>query len=411
MTAANVFITALGIVTGPLLARALGPSGRGALAAIIVPLTFATALFDFGISNYAIRLSARQQSLGPLVASLGALSLAGGAIGMAVATPLASALAGGRPVIHTFLIVGLLLLPITLSGNLFLSILVGLERWRVVMVTRTTPFVVAGIGTTVLFVVDRLTVATAAVAAMVGGILAVAPTLLCLRGIDRLVLQPKLMLEALRFGSRAWLSGLGSTANARVDQLLMVPLVPSHELGTYVVAVTFAGLVSVVTGALSSGLQPRVAQGDHDLPARATRLTFALTAISGIGLGLLAPWLIPLVFGSAFGDAVPLTLILLLATIPTQMSSVLASTLTAAGFPGTAAKSEFIALVSAVPVLVVLLPIIGAFAAALAAVLSTTIRLVYLVTVARHRFDQRTRAFVVLGSSDIAWLHRLVKKS
>lgn len=407
----NAFVTALGIATGPLLARALGPSGRGALAAIVVPLTFAPSFLDFGISSYAIRLSARQRSLGPLVASLGVLSLAGGAIGLVIAAPLASALAGSRPVVHTYLLVGLLLLPITLIGNLFQGFLVGRERWRVVMVVRTTPFLVAGIAVTALFAIGRLTVATAAAATIVSGALAVAPTFSCLRGIDRLVVQRKLMHEAVRFGSRAWLASFGSIANARVDQLLMVPLVPSHELGIYVVAVSFAGLIGIVTSALSSGLQPRVAQGDRGLPARATRVTFALTATSSVGLALVGPWLIPLLFGSDFANAVPLAWILLLAMVPTQMSSVLASMLTAAGFPGTAAKSEFIALASALPVLVVLLPIIGAFAAALAAVLSTTIRLVYLVAIARRRFDQSARAFLVLSSGDITLLHRLVKKS
>ncbi len=66
--------------------------------------------------------------------------------------------------------------------------------------------------------------------------------------------------------------------------------------------------------------------------------------MSSVGLALVVPWLIPLLFGSDFNDAVPLAWILLLATVPTQMSSVLASMLTAAGFPGAAAKSEFIAL-------------------------------------------------------------------
>lgn len=406
----NVFVTALGIVTGPLLARALGPSGRGALAAIVVPLTFAPSLLDFGIASYAIRASARRRSLGPLVASLGILSLAGGAVGVTIAAPLASALADSRPVVHTYLLIGLLLLPLALIGNLFQSFLIGHERWRLVILVRTTPFLVAGIAVTVLFATGRLTVGTAAAATLVGGTLAVVPTFLCLRGIDRLVVQPDLIREALRFGSRAWIASFGSIANARVDQLLMIPLVPSRELGIYVIAVTFSGLIGVVTNALSSGLQPRVAQGDRDLPARATRVILSLTAVSSIGLALLAPWLIPVLFGSEFGAAVPLAWILLVAMVPTQMSSVLASTLTAAGFPGAAAKSEMIALASAVPVLVVLLPVIGAFAAASAAVLSTTLRLFYLLIVARRHFDQSTRTFLVLSRGDITWLRRIVKK-
>lgn len=55
LTTAKVIGAASGIITGPLLARSLGPTGRGDLVAITVPLALVPALAGLGISSYAFR--------------------------------------------------------------------------------------------------------------------------------------------------------------------------------------------------------------------------------------------------------------------------------------------------------------------------------------------------------------------
>lgn len=64
LTATNLVIAVLGVVTGPLLARSLGAGGRGVLAAIVVPLGLAPALLGLGLPSYATRSIARGASPG-----------------------------------------------------------------------------------------------------------------------------------------------------------------------------------------------------------------------------------------------------------------------------------------------------------------------------------------------------------
>src|SRR2546423_15340440 len=69
----NGVITAMGLITGPLQARALGPAGRGTLAAIAVPLSMTPWIFGLGLTAFATTEAARMRSRGELVGTLSAL--------------------------------------------------------------------------------------------------------------------------------------------------------------------------------------------------------------------------------------------------------------------------------------------------------------------------------------------------
>ena len=90
LTVANAAFGALSLITGPVLARALGASGRGDLAAILVPLWTATAVAVFGQDVFATREAARGRPVGKLVVSLGALLVAIGVVVALVGIPIST---------------------------------------------------------------------------------------------------------------------------------------------------------------------------------------------------------------------------------------------------------------------------------------------------------------------------------
>jgi O-antigen/teichoic acid export membrane protein len=97
LSIANVVITVLGFVTGPLQARALGPTGRGELAAIVVPFVLAPQILGLALGGYAARESASgRRTDNELVGSLGLPLLVIGAICIAGSVPAADALGQGN---------------------------------------------------------------------------------------------------------------------------------------------------------------------------------------------------------------------------------------------------------------------------------------------------------------------------
>jgi O-antigen/teichoic acid export membrane protein len=169
---------------------------------------------------------------------------------------------------------------------------------------------------------------------------------------------------ALRFGARAWIADLGSVTTARVDQLLMVPLVDRRELGLYVVAVTYAALPGIVGSALNTIISPRISQGDRELIGQSLRLTLGFLFASGAALAALAPVVIPFAFGAGFHGSVEMAWVLLVAGVPYGASLLLTSVLTSAGRPGVPALAQGVAAAITLVGLLIVLPTWGAIGAA-----------------------------------------------
>src|SRR5487761_1151686 len=159
---ANAIFTLLTFVTSPIIARALGPSGRGHLAAITVPFMWASLLSNLGFPSYAARAAARKTELGPLIGTLGLASLGLCLLGWLAGIPLAHVLAPHDAQVHEFILIGLVLLPVTLLASIGIGVVNGLEQWTRLNLARITPPIVALILYVALALSNQLTVASAA---------------------------------------------------------------------------------------------------------------------------------------------------------------------------------------------------------------------------------------------------------
>src|SRR5436190_21179566 len=73
LATANFSLLAISLLTGPLQARALGPTGRGELAAIAVPATLIPTITSVGLGSFAIFATAKGRDVGALLGTMGAL--------------------------------------------------------------------------------------------------------------------------------------------------------------------------------------------------------------------------------------------------------------------------------------------------------------------------------------------------
>lgn len=404
LTAANVVSAATGFVTGPLLARALGASGRGELQAIIVPLSLVPVLLSFGITGFAYRMLPRGNSVEEVLGSLGLPLLMLSLIVMAGAVPVADVLASGRETVRTFLIIGFLAAPVTFLIVLMGSSLSALERWRNVVAINMTPFLVALVATVALFVSGHLTVATAAATAIVGSLLAVIPGLPLFRGVGRPVFRLSLARQGIAFGLKSWMGGLAQTANARLDQLLMITVVPPRQLGLYAVATTISGVSGLVTGAVSPPLMTRIASGERHLMPQAVRVTVMVTIGMNLAVALITPAFLSVVFGPQFRDAVPMALLLLAASVPLAGASVLSTALQGDGAPLISTYGEGIALVVTVVGLIALLKPLGGVGAAIVSLVAYSASFLFQVVMAGRRIGVARRDFLVPRRADVMWL-------
>jgi len=395
LTSANAVFMAASVITGPLLARSLGPSGRGALAAVAVPVSILPVLLGLGLPAFVTRETARREPVGELLGSIGLVYLAIGALAAAAAVPVADYFAQGREPVRIALMIAMLTMPLLLWGTLLLGIANGQQRWSAVIGARLAPAAVALIGVTVLFALGLLALPEAAAIVLVGTFASIVPTLVVLRGAGRPRVRRAVMRRSLRFGLPAWLWQTGTLTNARLDQLLMVSLTSARQLGLYAVAVSLAGVSSIFAGALGPALLPRAARGEERLSARVCRTSLLLSVLIAVVLAGLCPLVLPLLFGASFSAAVAMALVLIAASVPNAGTQVLTSALLATGRPRVVAVSEIVSVAITVAGLLLLLGPLGGLGAAIVSAAAYSVTFAILLWAARARFALPLADFLV----------------
>jgi O-antigen/teichoic acid export membrane protein len=408
LTVANVLGAASGFITGPLLARALGPTGRGDLAAITVPLVLAPGVLSLGIPAFAYRTLPRGRPIGQVLGSLGLPLILIGLVVAANAATLADGLADGRADVRTWLIVVFAATPLICFGSLLASSLAALSRWRNVVATNLIPFVVPMLGIAVLYIAGSLTVWTAAAVTVAGALLCLVPGLPLLAE-GRPVFRARLAREGIAFGLKSWLGGLARIANGRLDQFLMITAVAPRVLGLYAVAVTLAGASGLVGGALAPPLMARIGAGERHLTPNAVRILVGGTLCLNVILALAAPLLLSVLFGHEFEAAYPMAIILLAAQVPLNGAGILSSALQADGAPVIPSIAEAIGLVITVVGLALFLQRFGGVGAACVSLASYGATFLFELVFASRRLRIPLREFVVPTRADATWArHRLV---
>ncbi len=408
LTLANAAFSAITLISGPILARALGPGGRGDLAAILVPLAWTPAVAVLGQDIFATREAARGRAVGTLLLSVGALLFAIGLLVALLGIPLSSLLAQDRDVVRTYLLIGFATMPVVLLCMLLIGVSTGLERWRLVIVARLVPICVTLVGLVALFVAGSLTVGSAAavyISVSVGAILLVSPVLRH----RRFRFDASVVREGIPFGAKAWAGHVADLANARLDQLLMITLVAPRELGLYVVAANVGSFAWVITGGISPPLLARISAGEVELAPRALRTVLAVLAVLTVVVAGATPWLLDLLFGSDFADAAEPAWILLAAGLPFAGAEILKQTLNGIGRPGLPAIGQAAALLVTVPGLLVLLPMIGIVGAALVSLVAYTVNFVILLIATIKICRMKLSELLVPNRDDLAWLLEFVR--
>jgi O-antigen/teichoic acid export membrane protein len=405
LTAVTMVTLLSSLVSGPLLGHALGATGRGLLASVLVPLGVMPFIAQLGLGAWAVRAGARHVPTGRLIGTAAVpLLLAGTAVAIA-SGPLSAALLPEDAGARLCLRVGLALLPIALLVNLMADVLWGQERWRGVVMIRLIGPVGLLICVPLLYLTDTLTVTSAAVLGITLGVLPLPLLLVLLPEARRPHPSIELMREAVGFGLRAWPGALADLANQRLDQLLMIPLLEPRALGLYAVATTVAIVGTAPAGAIASIVFPRVAAGDVQVLAPAFRATAIIVAVTQCAIAAASPIAVPILFGDTFQAAVPLVLILLPASLLTSLAPVLAHALSGAGHPGAGSVAQLWGLACTATGLGISLPIWGATGAAVTSLVAGTVVLTYLLSAAHRLLAVPVSELLVPRRSDVAYVY------
>jgi O-antigen/teichoic acid export membrane protein len=352
---ANAAILVSGIATGVLAARLLGPADRGLLAAVVFwPQTIAgLATLSLGEALIA-RLPRTEASPARVAASAAGASLAvamiAGVLGVAV---LPFLLGAERESATSLAIVYLVAyLPLGALATVLLALDQAERRFLRLNLLRLGPswIYLGGIGT--LWLAGLVSVTSLVWAIWAGSAVTVAVRLCFLR--SHVLARPDLaeIRALLALGARFHLGAVLGLLAGQADRMLLLVLFDDATIGHYVVAWTFASSgLATVTSAVSFVLLPVLAAEPDRARARALLTTglrrTALFLYLGVAASLaVTPFLLPLLFGKPFTDAVPAAMLLLLATVPLTLRQTVVRCLRAFAEARIAVTSELAALLA-----------------------------------------------------------------
>ena len=197
--------------------------------------------------------------------------------------------------------------------------------------------------------------------------------------------QARLVRPLARYGIAQIAAVTPAALNAKLDQLVLSQAVPPAVLGRYAVAVSCTLLPMPLVSAVGSVAFPRLASR-RSVDGRAHRMQWlgilgsaCAAAAALVPLDLVAPWLIPRVFGPGYAGVVPLLWILTPAGVFLACNQVMGDVLRGRKRPLVVAQAEGLAAVFTVVLLVALLPVAGVYGAAIASTVAYGVALVMML--------------------------------
>lgn len=313
--ATNLLNVVCGLATAALAARLLGPDGRGALAVLTMWPQVVAGLGLLSLPSAVAYL--RAKSTGAEDAQPLAVTALWFALGLAVVVMLPGLalmpLLIGEPELARLASLYLILL---LPPHFVALTLLGLDqgrqafsRYNALRLVPQSTYLVALI---VLMMLHRATLQTVLLAMWTGVALTAIARLWLAR--EELFQRPQLtpFLKLLAAGGRFHGAAALALVVTQVDRLFVISLFETASVGYYVAAIAYASTgFHVLNGAFGTLLFPEIASqtgagAQRDVLARTLGQASVVAVALGIPLVFLAPWLVPLLFGTAFGPAVPL---------------------------------------------------------------------------------------------------------
>lgn len=368
-------VTQAGRLVGALvLARALGPEGRGVVAAAVLWPTLLSGLGALGLPEATtFRFATPTGETRGIVPTAIMLAFGTSVIGLIAGLFLVpAALSTHGPEAVRVGLIALLYLPASLIAVTLMGALNGLHRFtafyaaNMVLGNAHLPLIL------MLAASGRLGIASATAAQVTAPFVTVALVVVLLRGRLRDG-RPSLAMarSLLSYGARVHVAATVGLLSLRIDQIVIALFLASTDLGIYVVAISFGGLVGLPGQAITAVALPLVARADPARRGELASMFIAITVVLSVGVAipiiLLAQALVPWLFGAAFAEAVPVARLIAVGTVAFSVARTLASVLQATGRPGSAALGESAGAVAKSALLPLLMPPAGIAGAGIAA--------------------------------------------
>ncbi len=415
----KIVILIVALVTSIVIARTIGPEGKGLFALIILvsSLVFYTMHLSIG-SGSGYFLGRRGASLEQLAGSWLSLSVIIGSAALGVSLLLAPHLVPRflPDVPVRLVVIALFSVPFSIiSGNLntLFKATGDFRRYNILMSSQPVSLLVSLL--ILLFVYPGSKIEAVVIAFLISRVFSGCLAIILTAGITRLRFHwiRGLIRKAIAFGVQAHFATFFAFLSLRIDLVLINFFMWPEFVGYYSVSVVLVEKIWFVPEVLSVVLYPRVAHGSEEEANRLTsivgRLTFLLTVLGCVGVLLFGGFLIQLFYGERFLPSVAPLFLLLPGVITSSLSRVVSSDLLARGYPRVILFGGLAALIVNILLNLLFIPRYGISGAAVATSISYSLNFVILATAFVRLTGVSLCSFLVPRIADIRLVSRRIR--
>jgi O-antigen/teichoic acid export membrane protein len=339
--ATRVFLLAAGVAASVLVARSLGPEGRGLYAVAGALVGMSVQFGNLGLHSANAYFVARDRSIMPRLAG-NSLVVSGvlGGLAIAVLWSLATLRPEIAPLTGALLALTCASIPLGLGYMLLQNLLIGVQEVRAFNQIEIVARLVSLSLIVLVIVLGRVTPEALFAAGLVASTVGLVRVL---RRLGRFLPErPRPSLGLLRehmvYGLKSYLACFFAYLVVRFDLLMVHHMLGMREAGYYSIAASMADLVYMLPSVIGTLLFPKLVA--RRTPEEKWKLTAGVGAavlvlmigVSGLS-ALLARPLIRLLFGADFLPAAPAFVLLSIAMIFYGVNNIVEGYLAALSFP------------------------------------------------------------------------------
>lgn len=296
------------VLQAMLIARNLGPSGRGQLGLVQLLPPLLAVVAGFGLTQALGAIVPRQTNNGRrlfwtsfrLAVSISLLLSGGAALFYYLHDWPSSEL---RPLAAAYL----LIVPLEVLHSFPREYAISQQKFAQYDLLKLLFAMVSFVGVALLAMWNVMSPSTVVWVLIAGSSLQV---MISWRIAHKMVWPPQYGAESgmlLRFGGLCMLSGFAATLQARVFQYIVALRLPLEALGIFIVATTWGGLGTPIWQAIQVRQYPALARAHgqgRGLEAfkRMLLVGVAVCVLVSLGGALVTPWLFPLMLGTGFAE-------------------------------------------------------------------------------------------------------------
>ena len=315
----NWMVLGTGFLTTVITARVLGPERQGLLALLRASVNLLAVFLAMGLPSAAAFLrKQREHTAGELVGGIAAfygvitlLVVAAGLWGGEVVERLFLGVTEGIPVARAWLWLTIATLPGILISSLLTTLLIVEDKIGLLMAWRTSGQGLGLVLTCILVVFMGLGITGALVANLAVQSASILVTGIYLRGVGpegKLRIIGKGMGRAFHIGLQQHLVSLFANLFKRGENILLAYLLDIRAVGYYSVATGLYDLVVDVPRTLVWPMVGEIADKHavdrEQRAAKGIRIQIPMSVVLVLAAGLIIPWLLPLVYGEGYREAV-----------------------------------------------------------------------------------------------------------